>query len=92
MKSAKSFRPPKQAKPKPTRPPWSNLYNQRKWKQASKQYLAANPWCSQCGQPAEVTDHIEPHRGDLAKFWDVTNWQALDAKCHNQKTQKENSK
>jgi 5-methylcytosine-specific restriction protein A len=27
--------------------------------------------------PADVVDHIQPHRGDRALFWDETNWQAL---------------
>ncbi len=28
-------------------------------------------------------DHIKPHRGDLALFWDRTNWQPLCNPCHN---------
>jgi 5-methylcytosine-specific restriction protein A len=27
--------------------------------------------------PADVVDHIKPHRGDRALFWDPINWQAL---------------
>ena len=27
--------------------------------------------------PAQVTDHITPHKGDLALFWDRNNWQSL---------------
>jgi 5-methylcytosine-specific restriction endonuclease McrA len=26
---------------------------------------------------ASVVDHIIPHRGDDALFWDLSNWQAL---------------
>ena len=36
---------------------------------------------------ASVVDHIEPHRGDLKKFWDRENWQALCAPCHDRHKQ-----
>jgi len=32
------------------------------------------------------TDHIIPHRGDQALFWDETNWQRLCLPCHSRKT------
>ena len=35
---------------------------------------------------ATVVDHIIPHRGDDALFWDQSNWQALCKKCHDKKT------
>lgn len=43
--------------------------------------------------PARVVDHITPHRGDVALFWDESNWQALcdfttPFNCHGQKTGK----
>lgn len=31
---------------------------------------------------ATVVDHITPHRGDKALFWDSANWQSLCAECH----------
>lgn len=34
-------------------------------------------------------DHIEPHRGDKAKFWDPTNWQPMAKECHDRKTARE---
>jgi 5-methylcytosine-specific restriction endonuclease McrA len=33
--------------------------------------------------PAKVVDHIKPHKGDKARFWDSCNWQALCGWCHN---------
>jgi 5-methylcytosine-specific restriction protein A len=39
--------------------------------------------------PAEVVDHIKPHRGDPQLFWDVSNWQSLCVAHHNIKTAKE---
>ena len=35
---------------------------------------------------AVVVDHIEPHRGDMERFWDRTNWQALCKRHHDIKT------
>ncbi|WP_338100978.1 hypothetical protein [Roseovarius nubinhibens] len=32
---------------------------------------------------------MEPHRGDRAKFFDRTNWQALCKPCHSRKTARE---
>jgi 5-methylcytosine-specific restriction protein A len=36
-----------------------------------------------------VVDHIIPHRGDQALFWDEENWQPLCLVCHNAKTARE---
>jgi 5-methylcytosine-specific restriction enzyme A len=36
--------------------------------------------------PAHVVDHIVPHRGDPALFWDESNWQAMAKVCHDRKT------
>ncbi len=39
--------------------------------------------------PASVVDHIEPHRGDSALFWDSGNWQALCKRCHDAHKQRQ---
>ncbi len=62
-----------------------------RWREARAAYLAAHPLCVDCqrrGQlvPATVVDHITPHRGDPALFWDTDNWQPLCEQCHNAKT------
>jgi len=36
--------------------------------------------------PATVVDHKTPHRGDMALFWDRSNWQSLCKTCHDRKT------
>jgi 5-methylcytosine-specific restriction protein A len=37
--------------------------------------------------PATQVDHVVPHRGSTALFWDEEhNWQALCAACHARKT------
>ena len=69
------------------------------WQRASKAYLRAHPiakdiYCyheSELGgpQPAEVVDHIVPHRGDVKLFWDSANWQPLTKADHDRKTAEE---
>lgn len=58
-----------------------------KWQQARAGYLRNHPLCTDHLKrgyyvPAEVVDHVEPHRGDMVKFWDKTNWQSLCKLCH----------
>lgn len=65
-----------------------------RWQKARAGYLAHHPLCREHekrGQyiPATVVDHIIPHKGDMAKFWDSDNWQPLCAACHNAKTARE---
>ena len=72
---------------------WHKLYG-RRWQKASKQFLTLNPLCVSCQgegviEAAAVVDHVEPHRGDLEKFWTESNWQALCKRCHDSKTASE---
>ncbi|MEQ8154481.1 MAG: HNH endonuclease signature motif containing protein [Clostridiaceae bacterium] len=65
-----------------------------KWRTVSKIYLKRNPLCVSCLKDikfveAAVVDHIIPHRGDKALFWDESNWQALCKRCHDVKTMTE---
>lgn len=58
-----------------------------RWQKARKTFLQRNPLCAMCDQAGRVTaanvvDHIKPHRGDQALFWDTGNWQALCKECH----------
>lgn len=62
-----------------------------RWHAASKRYLADHPYCADgCGGRASVVDHIMPHKGDQALFWDEANWQGLTKAHHDRKTAKEN--
>jgi 5-methylcytosine-specific restriction protein A len=38
---------------------------------------------------ASVVDHIEPHRGDMTRFWNKTNWQSLCTTHHSADKQRE---
>jgi 5-methylcytosine-specific restriction protein A len=62
-----------------------------RWQKARRAFLDANPLCVSCMAQgrrvrASAVDHITPHRGDAATFWDVSNWQALCQSCHSRKT------
>ena len=63
----------------------------KRWSRVRTAYLHDHPLCETCKAagiltPATVVDHIVPHRGDHALFWDRENWQSLCRKCHNVKT------
>lgn len=67
-------------------------YNYR-WQRARATYLAAHPLCAMCSTdyapvPATVVDHIKPHGGDDALFWDINNWQPLCKHCHDSEKQR----
>lgn len=58
-----------------------------KWQKAREGFLRRHPLCKdheKRGQvvQATVVDHIVPHRGDMAIFWDSSNWQSLCKQCH----------
>lgn len=57
-----------------------------RWRKERKAFLNAHPICAHCGHPAEVVDHITPHRGIYDLMWDHDNWQPLCKKCHDFKT------
>lgn len=62
------------------------------WTKARNAYIARHPLCVFCAREgrdtlAAVVDHIVPHRGDKALFWDVNNWQSL-CKLHHDSDKK----
>jgi len=66
------------------------------WRRYTRIYLREHPLCM-CGEcatlpvplPAQVVDHIVPHRGSPELFWDPGNHQAMSKRCHDKKTAKE---
>ena len=67
-----------------------------RWSKYSKWYLRQHPlcMCPECAAlpvplPAQVVDHIVPHRGDSVLFWDPNNHQAMNKRCHDRKTARE---
>jgi 5-methylcytosine-specific restriction protein A len=59
-----------------------------KWDTERAAFLKLNPTCA-CGAPANVVDHIVPHRGDTRLFWRRSNWQPLCTPCHSSVKQKQ---
>lgn len=60
----------------------------RRWRKARKAYLLRHPRCVMCAHHGKLTratvvDHIRPHRGGVALFWDHDNWQPLCEPHHN---------
>jgi 5-methylcytosine-specific restriction enzyme A len=68
--------------------PWApqdleHLYGSARWKRMRRYQLQEHPLCKFCLENGCVTvaticDHIEPHRGDINKFW----MGALQSLCH----------
>jgi 5-methylcytosine-specific restriction enzyme A len=62
-----------------------------RWRKARLGFLRKHPLCCHCLErgrttAATVVDHIIPHRGDKALFWNRENWQPLCKSCHDTKT------
>ena len=67
------------------------------WQRYRLDYLARHPLCVYCAKkqrttPAQVVDHIAPHRGDMKLFWDGANHQALCKTCHDSTKQREENR
>jgi len=65
-------------------------YNTKRWRQKRMSQLIEHPLCATCERkgvtkPANIADHIEPHRGDRYMFW-YGPLQSLCAPCHDHKT------
>ena len=65
---------------------WPTLYG-RRWRKARINYLTLHPLCVFCQREGSVNaatevDHVIPHKGDAALFWDERNWQSLCSTCH----------
>jgi 5-methylcytosine-specific restriction protein A len=73
------------------------LYDLRAWRKERRVFLSLNPLCAECQRKGKITparhvDHIEPHGGNEALFWDArNNWQSLCPSCHTVKSNEERS-
>jgi len=62
----------------------------KRFRRARHSFLVRHPVCNDCKrEPANVLDHVVPHRGVPALFWDQANWQGLCVTCHGRKTARE---
>jgi 5-methylcytosine-specific restriction enzyme A len=65
---------------------WDKLYASPRWRRLRRYQLQAHPLCKFCAErglvePATIVDHVEPHHGDLNKFW-LGKLQSLCKRCH----------
>ena len=63
------------------------LYSTRAWHRMRARQLRDSPTCAYCAEigqltAASVVDHIIPHRGNEALFYDPKNLQSLCKQCH----------
>lgn len=71
------------------------LYNTKRWLVLRADQLLREPFCRECAKRGERVyatdvDHIRPHGGDRALFYDPGNLQSLCHACHSAKTWREN--
>src|SRR5687768_4693383 len=95
-KAYSNGRRPKPREPRPRKRgpgPHQHLYDSPEWNRLRKEYRALHPRCEceyHAGKPdaprSECVDHLIPHRGDRAKFFDRSNLRALSWSCHSAKT------
>lgn len=74
---------------------WRAWYGLARWKRLRRDVLLeARYTCARCGvidgdTRQLVADHVRPHRGDPALFWDRANLQCLCKPCHDGAKQRE---
>ena len=61
-------------------------YSTTRWARIRNYQLLEYPLCKYCSErgivmPATICDHVEPHRGDVNKFW-LGPFQSLCKRCH----------
>ncbi|HWY14417.1 MAG TPA: hypothetical protein VNX86_04665 [Rhizomicrobium sp.] len=83
--SPPTFRPHDRASD--VRPVERRLYDAR-WRKARALHLADQPLCEYCAledrlTAASLVDHLYPHNGNVALFWDTTYWLSCCTGCHN---------
>lgn len=74
---------------------WRRWYKTSRWQRLRWSVLVRDLFtCRRCARVEAntamlVADHIVPHRGDEARFWDASNLQCLCKACHDSAKQAE---
>ncbi|AWJ83341.1 HNH endonuclease [Azospirillum sp. TSH58] len=74
--------------------PWRAWYKTAAWLKLRAWRLSVEPLCRMCAadgrvEAATICDHVVPHRGDRALFFDGANTQSLCKPCHDGRKQSE---
>lgn len=76
--------------------PLRRLYSTARWRRLRLKIIARDantcqmPTCGVVRPPSGlVCDHVKPHRGDLALFWNEENLQTLCKPCHDNAKQRD---
>lgn len=74
----------------------AGLYSTSEWQRLRRYHLSRNPLCVMCEAQGRITaatvvDHIKPHKGDRALFFDPDNLQSL-CKTHHDSTKQRQEK
>lgn len=74
------------------RPHWVRWYKTANWLKIRRKQLAIEPLCRFCKKkgiltPGNTVDHIQPHKGDIDKFFSGP-FQTLCKECHSATKQK----
>jgi 5-methylcytosine-specific restriction enzyme A len=65
---------------------WQHLYGSGRWRKRARHQMRSSPLCEMCKAegrlvPAEIADHVEPHHGDVIKFY-CGKLSSLCKHCH----------
>lgn len=79
--------------------PWRAWYKTARWQKLRAKVLARDRYTCQCtgvllvgkhpAPDSPVVDHVEPHRGDEALFWNAANLMAVSKAYHDSVKQAE---
>jgi 5-methylcytosine-specific restriction enzyme A len=77
----------------PSATAWRRLYSTARWKRLRDHQLTIEPLCRFCiesdvVEAATVADHVIPHKGSEALFFDPDNLQSLCSACHSDTKQR----
>ena len=67
------------------------FYDSTPWRNLKKYFLNNNPFCIECGKPANTADHIVAIKDGGAKL-DILNLQPMCISCHNIKENQEGNR
>ena len=69
----------------------NKFYHSTEWKKVRTIVLNSNPFCVECGRPADTVDHKVAIKNGGAKL-DLENLQSMCKSCHNIKENQEGNR